>query len=337
MSQHIVEVIEVKKEPHPNADSLSIVRVAGFVVCVRSSDWRDGALAAYIEPDMVVPDTVDFAWLCQHVRPEGSYACARCRRIKARRLRGVWSMGLLVPAPAGAVVGQNVMDSMGITRYEPPEPNYGPGASLGAAVPHAAPLGIDHVYDVENYYRYPDVLQEGERVVITEKIHGANARFTWREGQMWVGSRKRWLAPGDNVWYKVLADTPGIEELCKAHPGATLYGEVYGTQDLRYSLPPGKVAFVAFDLQRNDGTWYDYHELIEKCRWFNVPMAPVLYVGEFDMRFVLDRLVDGVTTLGDSAQVREGIVIKATPERWDPTLGRVILKVVSNAYLERVK
>ena len=34
-------------------------------------------------------------------------------------------------------------------------------------------------YDLESWHRYKALLVEGEEVVVTEKIHGASARFTW--------------------------------------------------------------------------------------------------------------------------------------------------------------
>lgn len=51
MSEHKVDVVTVKLEKHPNADSLSIVKVLGYTVCTRTAGWTDGQLAAYIEPD----------------------------------------------------------------------------------------------------------------------------------------------------------------------------------------------------------------------------------------------------------------------------------------------
>ena len=37
--------------PHPNADSLSIVKVWGYEVVVRSADWAGIDRAVYIVPD----------------------------------------------------------------------------------------------------------------------------------------------------------------------------------------------------------------------------------------------------------------------------------------------
>lgn len=63
------------------------------------------------------------------------------------------------------------------------------------------------VYDVEAYKNYTRVFQEGEFVVVTEKIHGSNARFLFLDGTMYVGSRNQWKATDSSCsWRKALAD-----------------------------------------------------------------------------------------------------------------------------------
>jgi hypothetical protein len=48
-STHRVEIVPVNLEPHPNADTLSIVRVFdGYTCVVRTADWEGVPFAAYI-------------------------------------------------------------------------------------------------------------------------------------------------------------------------------------------------------------------------------------------------------------------------------------------------
>ena len=340
MSAHVATVFQLKKEVHPNADNLSIVNIPGtaFTVCVRSNDWSDGTNVAFVEPDTLVADTQENAWLCDCKLEEGHHACARHRRIRARKFRGVWSQGLLVPVPPEAVEGDNVWEALGLERYEPPAPNHG----LGESEAVQGPPGVDVVYDVENWYRYPKMFIDSERLVATEKIHGANARFTFRDGQMYVGSRRRWLREGDNVWYKVLNDPAfkGIRNFCEAHPDWTLYGEVFGTQDLKYGLKGGVVGFVAFDMMMPNGRFVPYHTFIAQADEHGVPTAPQVWVGDYygpgTDKWLLD-LSNGQSMLCQS-QIREGIVVRPFwEERWSKECGRVQLKLVSNQYLERAK
>jgi hypothetical protein len=166
-STHRVEVVPVVLEKHPDADTLSVVRVFGYTVCVRTADWEGRTVGAYIPPDSVVPDTPEYAFLGEN------------RRIKVRRLRGVVSMGLLVPAPEGAKIGDDVAERLGIGHYEPPL-SFKTGGDV-----EEAPAGYRPVYDVDTWYRYKQLLRPGEEVRVTEKIHGASGRWVFQDGRMW--------------------------------------------------------------------------------------------------------------------------------------------------------
>ena len=136
-STHCIEVVPITLEPHPNADSLSIVRIYGYQCVIRTEDWIGVDRGAYIVPDSVVPtDRPEFAFLGEH------------SRIKVRRLRGVLSQGLLLPTPAGSQIGDDVATILGVTRYEEPE-SFSTNGETGPA-----PEGIYPSYDVEDWHRY---------------------------------------------------------------------------------------------------------------------------------------------------------------------------------------
>jgi RNA ligase (TIGR02306 family) len=317
-STHKVEVVEVKLLPHPNADTLSVVKVfGGYSVCVRSADWQDGALGAYIPPDSIVDSSrPEFAFLAGH------------ERIKVKKLRGIVSMGLLVPAPAGAKLGDNVAELFGVTHYEPPMPLVSGGED------EPAPPGFHPIYDVDSLRRYAHLFSPGEQVWVTEKIHGANARFCYANGEMRVGSRTTWKKYNpQNLWWRAVESYPEVVEFCKANPNITVYGEVYGqVQDLKYGTKPGEVRLAIFDLLL--GTeWLD--PSFAKITGDGLPWVPCLSEGmPFDLEAIL-ALAEGKTLIPGADHLREGIVIKPLQERTDPEVGRVCLKVVSNGYLER--
>jgi hypothetical protein len=110
-------------------------------------------------------------------------------KIRARRFRGEESYGMLIPAPEGSVVGDDVADILGIKHYDP---------ELSAEINSAQgefqdPPPIDGViYDIEPWQKYRNEFVEGEEVVITEKIHGANSRYTFQNGKMYCGSHYQW-------------------------------------------------------------------------------------------------------------------------------------------------
>jgi RNA ligase (TIGR02306 family) len=315
MSTHAVDVVRIAEvEKHPNADSLGLVKVYGYTCAVRLGDFQAGDLVAYIPPDSVVPDNDAFAFLGGH------------RRIKVKRLRGVYSQGLIVKAPAGSQEGDDVAPVLGIEHYEPAVH----ANTLG--VDAQAPSGFWPVYDVEPWRRYRHVLVHGESVRITEKIHGASARFLYLDDGMHVGSHRRWKQnlPTD-MWWMALAQNPWIESFCRANPGILLYGEVYGqVQDLKYDTKPGEYRVATFDLF--DGArWLGY----EHPAWDGLShgvRVPVLYDGPYDPATV-EALAEGKSTV--AKHLREGCVIRATPEREADHFGRVQLKIVGNGYLER--
>lgn len=166
MSTHACPVVPVVLEKHNNADSLSIVKIKGFTYVARTEDWITQPLGVWIEPDMVVPaDRPEFAFLEKsHRLIENSGV--KGYRIKVKRLRGIMSMGLMIPAPEGSKEGDDFMSHFGIVRYEPPIPL----STFGEAT--KSPPGTHYCYDVENAYNFSHLFVEGEEVVITEKIHG---------------------------------------------------------------------------------------------------------------------------------------------------------------------
>jgi RNA ligase (TIGR02306 family) len=324
VSTYRTEVVKVKLLPHPNADSLSLVQIYGYQVVVRTSDWLGIDLGAYIVPDSVVDTSrSEFSFLGDNAR------------IKVRRFRGTCSQGLLVKAPEGSKEGDNVADILGVKRYEPPE-----DLSTGGDN-ERGPEGWCPKYDVDSWFRYKDLFQTGEEVVVTEKVHGASARYTYKNGRMYCGSRTSWKKEDDkNVWWKALKSIPAIEEFCKLNADMILYGEVYGqVQDLKYNHSKGKVSFVAFDVWRV-GNWVGWNDLGEIDGFsLIVPYwVPTIYKGPY-IEDKIRSLADGKSTVarihGDPNQIREGIVVKPTIERTDPEIGRVQMKLVSDLYLER--
>ena len=317
-STHLVEVVPIWLEPHPNADSLSIVRVFdGYTCCVRTVDWEGKSKGAYIPPDSVVDSSrPEFAFLSGH------------ERIKVKKLRGIVSMGLLMPVSDDVELGTDLAEALGVTHYDPPLP-----ASSGGEAAQA-PVGYRPNYDVDTLRRYAHVFEAGELIWVTEKIHGASARYCWVGDEMHAGSRTEWKRESkNNLWWQVIERYPELTEFCRANPEITVYGEVYGNvQDLKYGAKAGEVCFSAFDLLRGS-EWINPAEARQIGA--SLPWVPLLSEGvSFDLETILT-LAEGESLMTGANHIREGIVVKPVIERTHPEVGRVCLKVVSNAYLER--
>lgn len=338
-STHKAEVVPVVLEEHPNADSLSIVKIYGYTAVVRTTDWKDKSKGVYIPPDSLCPNSEQFSFLFDSSsskrydineigesirnKEEGQYV-----RITAMRLRGVQSYGLLIPAEDWMQIDTDMADHYGIKHYEP---SIAVGSTYSEAT--AAPPGMPiPKYDVDSLFRYPDIFSEGEKVHVTEKIHGANGRWTYREGEMHCGSHKEWKIKRDDViWWKVLETNPEIEEFCKANPNIVVFGEVCGAvqKGFNYGIPSGKITVLVFDLFK-DGEWLSIEQ--SKAIGSNLQWVPIV-VTDFPYNFdKIKQLAEGDSLVSNSKHIREGIVVKPMQERFDLEIGRVQLKVVSDKY-----
>lgn len=326
MSSHAVNVVEITAIlPHANAERLEIVPVNGWQAVVKKGQFSVGDRAVYIEPDYTVPTN----------RPEFSFLAKEGRdrhRLKAVRLRGVLSYGLLIPVPddlKDREPGADVMAELGIERYEPPVK-----MAHSDELPEAEwPATYAPKFDVENLKKFPAVLQPGEPVIVTEKIHGANARYLFSRGIFYIGSRSNWLKPDVLHPWKRAADTdPRIQAWCEAHPGVVLYGEIYGAvQSLKYGVRQGEVRFAAF-AALCAGEWQDIGGLIADE---TLPAVPVVYRGPYDIEAIAALAEDDSTVPGAGVgHMREGVVIVPERERRDAEIGRVALKLISNRYWE---
>lgn len=326
MSEHHVEVVrlgEVVK--HPDADTLGVTMVHGGYPCiVRLSEFKEGDLAVYIPVDAIVPvDTPRFSFL----GPGNG-------RIRAKRLRGIFSMGLIVPADTEMAEGDDVAEQWQIGKWEPPENGYrpGPGGSYQSSGSEPCPIQWP-VYDIEPQRKYGRLLVDGEPVQVTEKIHGCNGRFVHVDGRLWVGSRNQAKARSDaDLWWGV-ARAYDLEEKLAKLPGVVIYGEVYGqVQDLKYGVGAGSrfAAFDAFDLATR--RWFDVVELDAVCAQLGLEQVPELHRGPWDASRV-DEWAEGQSTL--AGHVREGFVVKPMTVRVDARIGRLILKRHGQGYLLR--
>ncbi len=127
-STHRAEVIPISLEKHPDADSLSVVKVWNFTCVVRTEDWTGIDKAVYVTPDSALPDKPEYRFLkdtsstrkdretINKLVADGKLSFEEFRvkleqleskidgntkylRIAARKLRGIWSMGMLLPIP----------------------------------------------------------------------------------------------------------------------------------------------------------------------------------------------------------------------------------------------
>lgn len=195
MSKFEVLVEQVKNvRDHPNADRLSLLDINGFT-CISakledgSHRYQNGDPVAYIPEGSVLPEwllkALDF-W--DEEKGKGRLNGSNGDRIKAMRLRGILSQGVIYPCCGitneetgthyrkwmrmadGEIhkvgIGWDVAEQLGITKYEPPIP-----ASMGGEV-FSHSYDLIYKFDIENAQKFENVFFPDDIVNITEKLHG---------------------------------------------------------------------------------------------------------------------------------------------------------------------
>jgi RNA ligase (TIGR02306 family) len=379
MSAFACPVVRVKIEPHPNGDQIELARVGDYLSVVKKGQFKDDDLAVYIPEQSVLPE-----WMLKQlgfwdeVNGKGKLSGGPGNRVRAARLRGVVSQGLLYPVThedaqfcgqldllandteeTAVEFGEDVAVFLGIVKYEPAVPSHMAGRVVGVD------FGATHGYDFENLKKTPTLFDDGEDVVITEKIHGTlmsisvvpteQSNDKYYRGRVVVtskgmGARGMILDFNDDTnLYIQTAKKHGLmdsmldsfgESVDEEGRPVFLFGEVFGktlggsgVQDLTYTNEP--LDYRAFDTcigNRGDERYAPHDVFMEVCKGLNIKPVPVLYRGPYSKEIVLEH-TDGKTTLGNC--IREGVVVKSANEDRSRHFGRKIAKSVSNDYLLR--
>jgi RNA ligase (TIGR02306 family) len=169
-------------------------------------------------------------------------------------------------------------------------------------------------------------------------VHGSNARYVFHDGNLYIGSHNNIKRKdGKNVWHKV-AERLNFDEKLRAYPNKIFFGEVYGTvqKGFGYNLKENTfILFDIFDLKQNK--YLDWPEVVAIGEELGLKMVPVIYQGPWVSVEHLEPMAEGTTIVGDGKHIREGIVVRTYPERWDNNIGRVSLKLVGQQYLLQKK
>jgi RNA ligase (TIGR02306 family) len=145
--------------PHENADSLELLEVRNCQVIVPKGKYKEGQKIIFIWPDSILPD-----------KPWAEFYKAKSSRVRACRIRGEWSFGIVetfenVGYEGEIEIGKEISEDLGIFKYEPPPPK-----DLQAK--GGLPFGIPKT-DEDNHYKF-DFLPYGELCTVTRKIDGSS-------------------------------------------------------------------------------------------------------------------------------------------------------------------
>jgi RNA ligase (TIGR02306 family) len=354
MSDIAITVQEITAvEHHPDADRLDIIKILGTQCIVGRGDYIVGEKVIYFPPDMMIPEAIaealDVKKYLKYVIWNGEKVQSK---IAACRLRGVSSYGFVIDCDQRLKVDFDATLVYLGEKYEPPV-KVANGGSKGFNE-YGLPEGKFHHYtNIQHFWRYPNVFEPDEKVVITEKIHGTNSRLgvLFEDGE-WVfaaGSHHvRWkdCPTADRYWKPLNAPLMSLlNELCGECSDVVIFGEIYGSsvQDMNYGVL-GDNGYRVFDITIN-GRYLNWEDVQTHCDRHEIPTVPTIYQGPWKyVSDVLDKYASGKTAIGEPTgkfKGREGIVIKYATERLTDDIGgrlnahRAILKYVSADYLDR--
>ena len=362
MSEWKPQVVKIENvEKHPDADNLEIATILeNYPVIIKTGQYKVNDLAAYICIDSIVPDTEDFYFLCPKAyekyeengeikqRQIGNkynvgFVPEKYRIIKAKKLRGIYSMGMLVDAPKEMNLGDSIVEFFNLKKWEEEvdddvEFN---GVKVKTRGGNAAspPKGWSiPYYDIESLRKYTSLVENEQDIILTEKINGSNSSFCHDGEQLWVKSRNYYKKYDEqDMWWDLAVRYDLANKLIK-YPMKVFFCECAGqVKKFRYeaSIENGKLLtkayfFDIFDV--NTGKYLDYDEYDSIITELDLPTAPLLYRGPWLGKDIMFPYAEGKSTLNENT-IREGFVLRLAKEKFEPRLGsRLQLKLVSENY-----
>ncbi len=337
----LTRILEVKS--HPNADRLELATIYGYQVVIPKGVYKANDPVIYIPIDSILP-----AYLEALLFPSDSKIRLHHHRVRQIRIRGVASQGMIIgPEHLKLDMGTLELDYSSyfeITKYTPPE------------VPTSTRLGqkpnkrvtnplFSKYTDIENIKWYPGIFKDTDYVIVTEKLHGTNARIgivptladTWYKKLL----RLLHILPE----YEYVYGSHNVELYRSFKPGYKddLYGRAFKRDDLWAKIDKGDILYgeiVGYGIQKG----YSYgHNPIPKFYLFDIKFegeylcpvpnvagvasVPQIYSGLYNSSLLDYR--KGPSLLDSDTPIREGIVI-----RLDDNAIRVITKVINEDYLD---
>ena len=192
---------------------------------------------------------------------------------------------------------------------------------------------------VESFDKY-DLEVENDSTFIVEGcvVHNCNLRMIYKSDTktFHVGSRNLWKKEAGNclVWKAISSQREAVEAFCQAYPDHILYGEGYGwNKGFTYGATTAEPGFMAFDIMKPDRMFVNAETARSMISAFNIKQVPSFGVQPFDYD-VFAEMIEKPSPYFPSNTCMEGVVVKPLIERQEKC-GRLILKLVSNKYLEK--
>ncbi len=331
MSNFSVPIVEIRSfDRVPDSDNLCITDVCGFPIIFLAGDFQVGDHAAFVPEESLLPNKPQFSFMWNNKENPSESD----RVVRAKRLRKKFSCGLLITLPEeckNLPVGTDLSNTLGITKYEQPEPVVIGGDN------ESRPAWFPTYTEIENLRKYSSVFTVGEKVVATEKIHGSCSSFTFYDNRLWISSHHNVKKLDGKTCWNFIAKEYHLEDRLQDIPGMIVFGEVYGPiqKGFHYGSPkePSFIVFDIYDIQNR--RYLDYSNALDTTNYIGLKFAPIIYYGPWIGIEHIKPFADGPSILGNGAHIREGLVIKCAKERWSEDIRRCVLKLHGEEYLLR--
>jgi RNA ligase (TIGR02306 family) len=168
---YVAKINEIK--PIEGADNIELVVAGGWNAITKKGEYKVDDLVIIATTDAVIPqDLSDAMNVTNYLRKGG--------RVRTVKLKGVYSECLIIPfefGPIGAHLfqGDNMMDEMRIYKYEPPVKQI--QLASGRKIKYKDNPNFHVYYKFPNLKNVEGMFTEEDKVQITRKIHGTNARY----------------------------------------------------------------------------------------------------------------------------------------------------------------
>ena len=302
--EKIVEVI-----PHPNADKLDLAKILGYTCIVLKDSFKVGDTCVLIQPDTVLPDKT---WAEIFKR--------KSNRVKAVKLRGTWSLGIVLKPDAFGVpldsfnIGEDISRMIEVIKYEAPVPQQLDAIGL-------LPFGLCKTDEI----RWQNLeLSFEETADVTTKVDGSSISVYCKlvDGVPKTGicSRSLELKPECVNKYTTTVQkfdlVKKLTDYCLQHNvSLALRGEIYGNgiqshgANPHAKLPLGFAAFSVFNLDtleyEEKGSKHYYQNV---CANLNVNQVPLLERDVVVTPELIKKYAEDLTEI--NGKPFEGVVIK---------------------------
>lgn len=365
LAVRILEVTSVSDVK--DADRLSVIRVLGYDAVVTklpdgSHRYRPGDRVVYIPEGAKLPDRLLRELGFWRADPQtgienGTLSGPRGAIVKPHVMRKQLSTGIAVEVPpelAHLPTTTDVADHYGVVEWIPPVP-----AEMLAYATSVYAAKNDLVFG--RLKMYPDVLVEGEEVVVTEKLEGENVQLTWlrdpveglfhgghvsvttkgmaRQGLAFIDSTEARRVPV----IRAVDQTDAIARFAhlvrrmgSLDGRVRLHSEAIGP-GVKFHYGETAPTMRGFDLMV-DGRFLPEDERATALAASSIERVPVLHRGPYSFAMI-DGMREGPSTLG-KRDMREGVVVTAVGEQ-DPrrtALGDMVrpsLKYHSDRFLRK--